>query len=170
MSSDKVKVNKDILFSEGAKDLMNKGLENLEITFWCTVTGTSQSQEKGGLAKGNGVANVKVRLNFAATTVYEAMKFASGGQSFRVAIQNRLRMTKKESLMKETQVFSMSEVFRPKKAGFVWVAPSAKKLAVLEGMFKDGDIDQELYDVSKAKFERRIVEETDEHNAVKAAK
>ena len=165
--NEKVKANKDILFNDGSKSLITKSLDNMEITFWCTVTGTQQSQDKGGLAKGRGVQNVKVRLNFAATTLHEAMRFASGGQSFRVACQSRLRMTKVEKLTKDTQVFSMSEIFNPPKAGFTWTAPSMKKLRVLEDMLNAGDIDQDLFDVSKERFDAAILVETAEHDEAK---
>ena len=165
--NEKVKANKDILFNDGSKSLITKSLDNMEITFWCTVTGTQQSQDKGGLAKGRKVDSVKVVLNFAGTTLLEAMKFASGGQSFRVACQARLRMVSVEKLTKETQTFSMSEIFNPKRAGFAWIAPSARKLKVLEDMLAAGDIDRELFDISKTRFEKAIVVETAEHEAKK---
>ena len=168
--SDKVSYDKAITFSDGAKDLLSKTLENLEISFRCNVTGTKQSNSGGGLALGLGVDGVRVRLNFAGTTLLEAMRFASGGQSFRVAVQSRLRMTAKKSLENEVQVFSMSEVFRPTKKGFVWIAPSMKKLKVLEDMLEAGDIDQDLFDVSKIRFDAAILAETEERGMELAKK
>ena len=102
-----------VVFSEASKALMVTKLDGMHTSFKCTVTGTTESMENGGLAKGVKVKGVRVRLNFNATTLSEAIEFACKGQSYRVAIQNRLRMRKVEKLEKELQEFHMSDVFHP---------------------------------------------------------
>ncbi len=65
------------------------------------------------------VEGVKCKLVFTGTTVFEALKFASGGQSFRVAIQAKLRKLSKAELLAKTHVIAMSDVFNPPKRTFV---------------------------------------------------
>ncbi|MCK5604610.1 hypothetical protein KAR91_22165 [Candidatus Pacearchaeota archaeon] len=152
--------SENISFNETSKKVIGTSLDPVEIKFSCTVSGTKQSDKAdGGLKLGTSVENVRVKLIFTGTTLYEALKFASGGQSFRVAIQARLRMTAKKDLLEKEQVFYMSEVFNPKKRGFVWIPPSQKKLTILKDMFEAGDIDEDLFDISKARFEKQIDEE-----------
>ena len=119
-----------VVFSEASKNLMVIKLDGMHTEFRCTVTGTVESMENGGLAKGVKVKGVRVRLNFNATTLGEAIEFASKGQSYRVAIQNRLRMRKVDSLEKEIQEFHMSDIFHPITTRGKVEAPVAAKRAV----------------------------------------
>ena len=118
-----------IAFSENSKELLTTKLDPMKISFKCKVQGTKQSEESGGLAKGVAVENVRVRLDFTGCTLHQAMKFASGGQSFRVAVQARLRKVAVAELKKDLQIFSMSEVFNPKRGGFTVDPKTALKRA-----------------------------------------
>lgn len=140
MGTDKVKYDKGIKFNDGSQALVTTALDNLNIEFRCDVSGTSQSAEGGGLAKGRKVEGVKVRLNFASTTLLEAMRFASGGQSFRVAIQAKLRLRPVVDLESKTHEFAMSDVFNPPKRGFTPMTPERHVAKLLEAGMTQADI------------------------------
>ena len=129
-----------ISFNEGSQKLIETSLDPLKVGFTCTVSGTTQSEENGGLTKGNKVTDVKVRLTFTGTSLFDAIRFASGGQSFRVAVQSRLRTSSVKSLKNDVHDFMMSDVFNPPKRTVVVdpklaVKRNAKKL-MNDGMSK----------------------------------
>jgi hypothetical protein len=114
--ADKVVKEENVIINDSKG--VRESLDNVEVKFKCKVRGSESGQKAGGLGEGVEVTDVKIKLIFTGTTVFEALKFAAGGQSFRVAIQARLRKTPKAKLEKETQTFAMSDIFHPVRTGF----------------------------------------------------
>jgi len=125
---------------EGNQDLLASKLDGIKIRFTCDVQGSKKPVD-GALAHGTTVKGVPIRLMCNAVTLMEALRFASGGQSYRVAIQSRLRRLSKNKLTqavedKKALEFHMSDLCNPVRT-FTKVEPKVAAKRAAEKMTKE---------------------------------
>jgi len=133
-----VKVEK-ITFG-GNTELLATKLDGIKIHFTCDVQGSKKPVE-GALPHGVTVKAVPIRLSCNAASLMDALKFASGGQSYRVAIQSRIRRLSKRELVKAVEdkkalEFHMSDLCNPVRT-FTKVAPKVAAKRAAEKMTKE---------------------------------
>ena len=131
-------------------------LDGIKWSFKCNLTGAKKPVALA-LRHGDEIKDIPIRLECNGATVYEAMKFACGGQSFRVAIQRRLRVMKADDLRKAADnnaplVFHLSDLVNPVRAARTPLAPKDAANNAVEKMTKE----------EKMELMRRLQEEIGE--------
>jgi hypothetical protein len=114
----KVKKEENVRFI-GSSELLATDISSVKCLFECDLTG-SKSPQPGALGTGMKLENIPLKLTCTGTTLMDAMKFACGGQSYRVAIQSRLRRMPKHDLEKAIKdnkniEFFLSDLINPSR-------------------------------------------------------
>ena len=161
----------DIKVSNENASVMATDLGGTVINTSCTLSGSRKNSGKewvstvmgnDGKLKMKTVKDVPIRFTFPeGVKILDVLKFASGGQSFMVAVQSGLRKKNFADVSEHADkgtpyTYDMYDLFNAKKGGFAQT-PGQKKLRALEAM-KD-DIDDETYTALKAKYEKVVSEE-----------
>ena len=125
-SATTVKVEEKITFVGNTETLAAK-LDGIKAMFRCNLTGAKKPVAMA-LRHGDEIKDIPIRLECNGATVMQALKFACGGQSYRVAIQRRLRVMKADDLRKAVKnnaplVFHLSDLVNPVRAPRVAMAP-----------------------------------------------